>query len=104
MGLFMVATIAIVVGGIKDGIERWARYLMPALLIMLFALIVYVLTLDNAGKGIAFYLIPDFSKINIKVINAALSQAFFSLSLGMGALITYGSSMVVISFSTSEPG
>ncbi len=91
MGLFMVATVAIVVGGIKDGIERWARYLMPALLIMLFALIVYVLTLDNAGKGIAFYLIPDFSKINIKVINAALSQAFFSLSLGMGALITYGS-------------
>lgn len=91
MGLFMAATVGIVNGGIKDGIERWARYLMPALLIMLFALIVYVLTLEDADKGISFYLIPDFSKLNVQTINSALSQAFFSLSLGMGALITYGS-------------
>ncbi|KAA3658097.1 MAG: sodium-dependent transporter [Calditrichaeota bacterium] len=90
-GLFMLATIGIVVGGIKDGIERWARLLMPTLLTMLFALIIYVMTLENASKGLAFYLIPDFSKLTIPVVNAALSQAFFSLSLGMGALITYGS-------------
>ncbi|MCA9734013.1 MAG: sodium-dependent transporter [Deferribacteres bacterium] len=90
-GLFMLATIGIVVGGIKDGIERWARLLMPALLFMLLALIIYVMTLENAGRGLAFYLIPNFSKITIPVINSALSQAFFSLSLGMGALITYGS-------------
>ncbi|KAA3612182.1 MAG: sodium-dependent transporter [Calditrichaeota bacterium] len=90
-GLFMLATIGIVVGGIKNGIERWARLLMPTLLLMLGALIIYVMTLENAGKGLAFYLIPDFSKITVPVVNSALSQAFFSLSLGMGALITYGS-------------
>lgn len=90
-GLFMTATVGIVVGGVKDGIERWARYLMPTLVIMLFALIAYVLTLENAGKGVAFYLVPDFAKLTMKNITAALSQAFFSLSLGMGALITYGS-------------
>ncbi len=90
-GLFMLATVGIVVGGVRDGIERWARMLMPTLLIMLLALIIYVMTLENAGKGLAFYLIPDFSKITVPVVNSALSQAFFSLSLGMGALITSGS-------------
>lgn len=90
-GIFMAATVGIVVGGVKDGIERWAKYLMPTLIIMLFALIAYVLTLENAGKGVSFYLVPDFSKLTMKNIAAALSQAFFSLSLGMGALITYGS-------------
>lgn len=52
---------------------------------------IYALTLDGASKGLAFYLVPDFTKINLEVIYGALGQAFFSLSLGMGALITYGS-------------
>ena len=90
-GMFMLATIGIVVGGIKDGIEKWSKYLMPTLVGILFLLIIYVLTLENAAKGVAFYLVPDFSKITVGTVNAALSQAFFSLSLGMGALITYGS-------------
>jgi NSS family neurotransmitter:Na+ symporter len=58
---------------------------------MLLALVVFVLMQDNAMAGVKFYLIPDFSKINAAVVNGALSQAFFSLSLGMGVMITYGS-------------
>jgi NSS family neurotransmitter:Na+ symporter len=64
---------------------------MPALFFMLLALVAFVLTLDNANAGIAFYVIPDVDKITASVVNGALSQAFFSLSLGMGILITYGS-------------
>lgn len=81
----------ILLGGVKDGIERLARILMPTLALMLVLLTAFVLTLENASAGISYYLIPDFSKVNLSVINGALSQAFFSLSLGMGILITYGS-------------
>ena len=66
---------------------------MPALFLLLILLVVYVLSLDNAFSGVSFYLLPDFSKIDGSVISGALSQAFFSLSLGMGILITYGSYM-----------
>lgn len=81
----------ILMGGVRNGIERLARVLMPALFVMLLVLVVFVLTLDNAGAGVAYYLIPDFSKVNGGTINGALGQAFFSLSLGMGILVTYGS-------------
>jgi NSS family neurotransmitter:Na+ symporter len=78
-------------GGVKEGIEKAAKVLMPALLAMLLAMVVFVLTRDNAMVGVRFYLIPDFDKITGSVVNGALSQAFFSLSLGMGGMITYGS-------------
>lgn len=78
-------------GGVKQGIEKAAKIMMPALFIMLVALVIFVLTLDNAFEGVKYYVIPDFSKINASVVSAALSQAFFSLSLGMGIMITYGS-------------
>jgi NSS family neurotransmitter:Na+ symporter len=78
-------------GGVKEGIEKAAKLLMPALFVMLLGLVVFVLTRDNAMAGVEFYIIPDFSKLTASVINGALSQAFFSLSLGMGILITYGS-------------
>ena len=81
----------ILLGGVKGGIERLARILMPTLAVMLVALTLFVLTLDNAVAGIRYYLVPDFSRMDLSVINGALSQAFFSLSLGMGILITYGS-------------
>ncbi len=77
--------------GVQDGIEKISKILMPALFFMLIGLVIFVLTLDNAAAGIEFYLVPDFSKITASVINGALSQAFFSLSLGMGILVTYGS-------------
>ena len=89
--LLLVIVFAILLGGVKGGIERLARVLMPTLAVMLVLLTLFVLTLDNASAGIAYYLVPDFSKVNLAVINGALSQAFFSLSLGMGILITYGS-------------
>ena len=78
-------------GGVKQGIEKAAKLLMPTLFVMLVLLVIFVLTRDNAMAGVSFYLVPDFSKINASVINGALSQAFFSLSLGMGIMITYGS-------------
>lgn len=93
--IYMVVVFAIVnfilVGGVKEGIEKAAKILMPALFIMLVMLVIYVLTLENSFAGVKYYLIPDFSKINAGVINSAMSQAFFSLSLGMGIMITYGS-------------
>ena len=81
----------ILLGGVKGGIERLARILMPTLALMLVSLTLFVLTLDNAIAGIRYYLVPDFTRMNLSVINGALSQAFFSLSLGMGILVTYGS-------------
>lgn len=91
--LFIAATIAIVASGVSAGIERAARIMMPILLVVLLGLIVYVLTLDGASEGLAVYLKPDFSKLSGDLILAAMGQSFFSLSLGMGALITYGSYM-----------
>jgi len=89
--VFMAITIAINQGGVSQGIERAVRFLMPMLIIIILILIVYVLFQPGAGVGVREYLIPDFSQINMDLILSAMGQAFFSLSLGMGALITYGS-------------
>ncbi len=93
-----LAIITVMVGvilhfGVKEGIERGAKIMMPSLFVMLLGLVVFVLTRDNAMAGVQYYLIPDISKIDVHVVNGAMSQAFFSLSLGMGILITYGSYM-----------
>ncbi|MTI19598.1 sodium-dependent transporter, partial [Fulvivirga sp. RKSG066] len=88
---FMIATAFIVSKGISGGIEKAAKILMPTLILMILALVAYSLTLPHAFDGIKFYLVPDFSKLTMGVMGSALGQAFFSLSLGMGALITYGS-------------
>ena len=82
---------AILVSGVREGIEKGAKIMMPALFIMLVGLVIFVLFQDNAMAGVKFYLIPDFTKITPEVVNSAMGQAFFSLSLGMGILITYGS-------------
>ncbi len=88
----LAITAATILGGVRDGIERMTKILMPALLLLLVALMLRALTLPGAETGLAYYLRPDVSKIfDIQVVNAALGQAFFSLSLGMGAMITYGS-------------
>ena len=89
--LFMGTCIAIVLRGVHGGIEKACNILMPALVVILLLLMLRSLTLDGAMEGVAFYLTPDFSKINTNVVLIALGQAFFSLSLGMGAMITYGS-------------
>ena len=90
-GAFMLITILVVYGGVEQGIERWAKVLMPVLLVLMLVVIFRAVTLPGAGEGLNFYLNPDFSKIDGTVVLAALGQAFFSLSLGMGAMITYGS-------------
>ena len=90
--VMMTISIAIICGGVKDGIEKWCSRLMPALLIILVSLIVYVLTLDGAMDGLKAYLIPDFSRaINAQLVISAMGQAFFSLSLGVGTMLIYAS-------------
>jgi NSS family neurotransmitter:Na+ symporter len=89
--LFLALTVFVVLGGVERGIERWSKFLMPSLFALLLILIGYNLTLEGAAAGVEFYLKPDFSKIHGSTVLAALGQAFFSLSLGMGTMITYGS-------------
>ncbi|WP_313757323.1 sodium-dependent transporter [Tissierella sp.] len=90
-GIFMVLTVAIVIKGISDGIEKASKFMMPALLVMLIVVAIRSVTLNGASAGLSYYLKPDFSKFRPSVLVDALGQVFFSLSLGMGALITYGS-------------
>ncbi|MDV7339200.1 sodium-dependent transporter [Terasakiella sp. A23] len=89
--LFMILTVAVVLGGVSGGIERACKILMPMLFVLLIVLIGRAVTLPGAEKGLEFFLSPDFSKVTADTFNGALSQAFFSLSIGMGAMITYGS-------------
>jgi NSS family neurotransmitter:Na+ symporter len=89
--IFMVLTASIVISGIRNGIEKYAKILMPVLLLILIILSIRSLTLPGAGEGLRFLFKPDFSKISAGTILEALGQAFFSLSIGMGTLITYGS-------------
>ncbi|RPJ58559.1 MAG: sodium-dependent transporter [Dehalococcoidia bacterium] len=89
--IFIAMTVYIVAKGISGGIEKYSKLLMPMLFGILLLMLVRSLTLDGAGAGIKFYLTPDFSKITAGTIIAAMGQAFFSLSLGMGTMITYGS-------------
>ena len=89
--IFMLSTGFIVSKGISSGIEKASKILMPTLITIILSLVIYSLTLEHSIEGLKFYLVPDFSKISLNVVYSALGQAFFSLSLGMGALITYGS-------------
>jgi neurotransmitter:Na+ symporter, NSS family len=91
LGLFILATILIVLGGVSGGIEKAAKILMPILFVLILLVAGRSLTLDGAMAGVEFYLKPDFSKITANSILAALGQAFFSLSIGWGIMITYGS-------------
>ncbi|MDI9356021.1 MAG: sodium-dependent transporter [Chitinophagaceae bacterium] len=87
----MLITIGIVLGGVSGGIEKANKIMMPMLFLILIIIIVRSVTLPNAMEGIKYYLVPDFSKINAMVFIKALTQAFFSLGIGWGIIITYGS-------------
>ena len=90
--IFMLLSVLIIIGGVEEGIEKMSKILMPVLFIILVCVAVYSLTLGEGVKeGLNFYLHPDFSVINVKSVLAAMGQAFYSLSLGMGIMITYGS-------------
>jgi len=92
MLVFLVLTVGIISRGVQDGIERWSSRLMPVLLITLVLLVGYVLTLDGASEGLKVYLLPDFNRaLEPSLIISALGSAFFSLSLGVGTMLIYGS-------------
>ena len=89
--IFVALTAWVAIRGINKGIERANRILMPALFIILFGLIFYSLTLPNAWAGLTFYLVPDFGELKPQTIFNGLKQSFFSLSLGTGTLLIFGS-------------
>ncbi len=89
--IFIALTIGVVLGGVKAGIERWNRILMPLLLAMLAVLAIRVMTLPGGARAVGFLFQPRLSDVTFEMLLYALGQAFFSLSLGMGAILTYGS-------------
>ena len=89
---FMLLTIFIISAGVKEGIEKWATRLMPSLVLILVLLIGYVFTLPGAMEGLRAYLVPDFTVFaKPGLLVSAMGQAFFSLSLGVGTMLVYGS-------------
>jgi NSS family neurotransmitter:Na+ symporter len=90
--LFMGLTIGIISQGVHDGIEAWSTRLMPIMILTMFGLVAYVLTLDGAMEGLKVYLLPDFNAaMDPQLIIRAMGAAFFSLSLGVGTMLIYGS-------------
>jgi len=92
-GIFMLITIAVVLQGVRAGIERWSRIMMSGLFAMLFGLFLYGLTLDGFREAVHFMLWPDMSKVTAAGALEALGLALFTLSLGQGVMLTYGSYM-----------
>ena len=91
--LFLVATMTIVYAGVQKGIERGSKIMMPLLLVILIILMIKGLSLPGAERGVAFLLEPNWDSVTVETILLALGHAFFTLSLGMGAMMTYGSYM-----------
>lgn len=89
--LFILITIFIVSKGVQNGVEKVNKYFMPALFVLFFVLIIRALTLDGAGEGVRFFLQPDFSNVTSEIILYAMGQSFFSLSVGVGVMVTYSS-------------
>ncbi len=91
MVVFVLLTHFVIVKGVTKGIERWSKFLMPMLFVIVVVLVVCSVSLPNASAGLEFLLKPDWAKVDGGVILSAMGQAFFSLSLGMGCLCTYAS-------------
>lgn len=91
--IFLTVTFVIVLLGVEGGVERVSKYMMPVLVLLSIIVAVYSITRPGAMEGVKYYLIPDFSKFSVKTVLAALGQMFYSMSLAMGIMITYGSYM-----------
>ncbi len=89
--IFMVMTMMVVARGVQHGLEKAVRFLMPMLLVILAVLLLYAMTTGHFGAGLSFLFAPDFSKITGDAVLTAMGHAFFTLSLGMGAIMVYGS-------------
>lgn len=93
LSIFIAATAIIVLFGVEKGIEKVSRMMMPILLVLSIAIAIYGITVDGAMEGVIYYLKPDFSRFSSLTVLAALGQLFYSMSLAMGIMITYGSYM-----------
>jgi len=91
--IFVLLTAGVVLMGVQKGIEKMSKIMMPVLIIMTIGISIYSLTVEGALEGLKFYILPDFSKFSIETIIAAMGQLFYSLSIAMGIMITYGSYM-----------
>lgn len=91
--VFIVLTFLVVLMGVEKGIEKISKILMPILLVLAIFIVCFSVTRPGAMEGVKYYLVPDFSKFSLKTIAAAMGQLFYSLSIGMGILYTYGSYM-----------
>jgi len=89
--VFMVLTMGVVAGGVQGGLEKAVQYLMPTLFVLLLVMVGYSMTTGFFGKGLEYLFTPDFSKLSGASMLTAMGQAFFSLSLGMGTIMIYGS-------------
>lgn len=89
--IFLILTVLVVIGGVEKGIEKFSKVLMPILFVLIIGISIYVLFLPGTIEGVKYYLIPNFEKFSFKTVCAAMGQMFFSLSLAMGIMITYGS-------------
>ena len=89
--IFLVLTTAVVLGGVEKGIEKVSSVLMPILVLISIGVCIFVATIPGAGEGVKYYLLPDFSKFSIKTVCAAMGQLFYSMSIAMGIMISYGS-------------
>lgn len=89
--VFVLATHSVIALGVQKGIERSAKVLMPLLFVILIALAIHSLLLPGGEAGLKFFLLPDFSKVTAATVLKALGQAFFSLSIGIGTMVTYAS-------------
>lgn len=89
--LFLAATTIIVIGGVEKSIEKMSKVLMPILILITMGIAIYIMFQPGANEAVKYYLLPDFSKFSIKTVCAAMGQMFYSLSLAMGIMVTYGS-------------
>lgn len=91
--IFILITAVIVFLGVEKGIEKASKFLMPVLVVLSVIVAIYSITMPGAMAGVKYYLMPDFSKFSLKTVVAAMGQLFYSMSLAMGIMITYGSYM-----------
>ncbi len=91
--VFLAATALIVLGGVEKGIEKVSKFMMPVLVVLSICIAVYSVCMPGAIEGVKYYLMPDFSKFSVTTVLAAMGQLFYSMSLAMGIMITYGSYM-----------
>ena len=89
--VYLGLTAAVILLGVNKGIEKISKFLMPLLLIISVIISIYIFTLPGASAGIKYYLLPDFTKFSLKTVCAAMGQMFYSMSLAMGIMVTYGS-------------